>query len=131
MWRTPDSNGLPPSGSSPTDETTEQLDAALKRLEAVKASRRAENALAHYKPYDRQCQFHAGGKDHRERLLIAANQSGKTYAGGMETAIHATGRYPDWWQGARFDRATIGWAAGDRNDTVRDTVQRVLVGRPG
>ncbi len=22
--------------------------------------------------------------------------------GGMETAMHATGRYPDWWKGKRF-----------------------------
>jgi phage terminase large subunit-like protein len=62
---------------------------------------------------------------------MAANQSGKSFAGGMEAAMHATGRYPEWWQGKRFDRPTIGWACGTTGEVVRDVVQRVLVGRPG
>jgi phage terminase large subunit-like protein len=45
--------------------------------------------------------------------------------------MHATGRYPDWWQGRRFDRPVIGWACGVTGEVVRDTVQRVLVGRSG
>src|SRR5262245_49224855 len=65
------------------------------------------------------------------RLLIAANQSGKSLAGGMECAMHATGRYPDWWRGRCFDKPTIGWGAGTTNETTRDTVQRILVGRSG
>jgi len=62
---------------------------------------------------------------------MAGNQLGKTLAGGFEAAIHATGRYPEWWTGRRFDRPTIGWACGVTGEVVRDTVQRVLVGRPG
>ena len=42
--------------------------------------------------------------------------------------MHATGHYPDWWKG-RFDKPTIG-GAGTTNETTRDTVQRILVGRP-
>jgi phage terminase large subunit-like protein len=113
------------------EESSENIEAALKRLEAIKAQRAAENALAHYKPYDRQADFHAAGATHRERIFLAANQSGKTLAGGMETAMHATGRYPDYWRGKRFDRPTVGWIAGTTGETVRDTVQRILVGRPG
>jgi phage terminase large subunit-like protein len=109
----------------------EQAEVALTRLEAIKAQRAVENALAHYVPYPRQKQFHNAGATHRERLLIAANQSGKSLAGGMECAMHATGRYPDWWRGRRFDKPTIGWGAGTTNETTRDTVQRILVGRPG
>jgi phage terminase large subunit-like protein len=109
----------------------EQAEAALARLEAIKTQRAVENALAHYVPYPRQEQFHNAGATHRERLLIAANQSGKSLAGGMECAMHATGRYPDWWRGRRFDKPTIGWGAGTTNETTRDTVQRILVGRPG
>jgi phage terminase large subunit-like protein len=45
--------------------------------------------------------------------------------------MHATGRYPDWWQGKRFDRPTVGWACGVTGEVVRDTVQKVLVGRTG
>jgi len=109
----------------------EQAEAVLTRLEAIKAQRAVENVLAHYVPYPRQEQFHNAGATHRERLLIAANQSGKSLAGGMECAMHATGRYPDWWRGRRFDKPTIGWGAGTTNETTRDTVQRILVGRPG
>src|SRR6516165_7020187 len=39
--------------------------------------------------------------------------------------------YPQWWTGKRFDRPTIGWACGVTGEVVRDTVQRVLVGRSG
>lgn len=62
---------------------------------------------------------------------MAGNQLGKTWAGGNEAAIHATGLYPDWWEGKRFDRPTVGWAAGVTGESTRDTVQRILLGRPG
>jgi len=109
----------------------EKLDAVIAQLEAEKQRRVVTNKLAHYQPYARQGAFHAAGAKHRERLLMAGNQLGKTLAGAMETAIHATGRYPDWWQGKRFDKPTVSWVAGTTGETVRDTVQRMLIGRPG
>lgn len=87
--------------------------------------------LSTYRPYPRQSEFHAGGAEHRERLFMAGNQLGKTLAGGMEAAMHATGAYPTWWQGRRFEKATMGWAAGVSGEATRDTVQRMLLGRPG
>jgi len=109
----------------------DKIEAAIAKLEAEKTRRRVENQLGTYKPYPKQIEFHTAGATHRERLLMAANQSGKTTAGGMETAIHATGRYPDDWQGKRFDKPTVGWVAGTTGETTRDTVQRILLGRPG
>jgi phage terminase large subunit-like protein len=109
----------------------DKIEAAIAKLEAEKTRRRIENQLGAYKPYPKQIEFHTAGATHRERLLMAANQSGKTTAGGMETAIHATGRYPDDWQGKRFDKPTVGWVAGTTGETTRDTVQRILLGRPG
>src|SRR5262245_54237984 len=103
----------------------------LAQMEAELQQRKIENKLAQYKPYDRQREFHEAGATRRERLLMAGNQLGKTLAGAMETAIHATGRYPSWWQGKRFDKPTISWVAGTTGETVRDTVQRMLIGRPG
>lgn len=103
----------------------------IKQLIADLEAEANEDKLANYKPYLKQVDFHAAGAKHRERLLMAGNQTGKTLAGGMETAMHATGRYPDWWRGKRFDRPTIGWVAGVTGETVRDTVQRVLLGRTG
>lgn len=61
---------------------------------------------------------------------MAGNQLGKTLAGGFEGAMHATGRYPEVWEGRRFERPTISWAAGITGESTRDNVQRVLLGRP-
>src|SRR5262245_26529445 len=85
----------------------DRIEAAIARLEAEKVRRAVENRLASYQPYNRQREFHHAGAQHRERLLMAGNQLGKSLAGGMETAIHATGLYPHWWQGKRFDKPTI------------------------
>jgi Terminase large subunit, T4likevirus-type, N-terminal len=103
----------------------------IKQLIADLEAEANEDKLASYKPYLKQAEFHAAGAKHRERLLMAGNQLGKTLAGAMEPAIHATGRYPSWWQGKRFDKPTISWVAGTTGETVRDTVQRMLIGRPG
>jgi phage terminase large subunit-like protein len=61
---------------------------------------------------------------------MAGNQLGKTWAGGFEAAMHLTGRYPDWWTGRRFDKPIVAWAAGVTGESTRDTVQRILLGRP-
>jgi phage terminase large subunit-like protein len=94
---------------------------------------RDENQLAHYVPYKKQREFHerGGGPTVRERLLMAGNQLGKTWSAGFETAMHLTGIYPDWWIGKRFNHPTIGWAASITSQGTRDTVQRLLLGRPG
>jgi phage terminase large subunit-like protein len=62
---------------------------------------------------------------------MAANQVGKTWAAGFELAMHATGLYPDWWRGRRWDRPIVGWAAGVTGESTRDNPQRILLGRPG
>ena len=86
--------------------------------------------LYRYRPYAKQREFHAAGAIHRERLLMAANQVGKTLAGAAEAAFHLTGRYPDWWQGKRWERPVKGWAGSESSELTRDGVQRMLVGPP-
>ena len=108
-----------------------QLDRLEAELSAQFDRRKIEERLAFYRPYPKQAEFHAAGATARERLCMAANQSGKTLSGGFEVAMHATGRYPPWWRGKRFDRPTMGWVAGDSNEVTRDVVQRTLIGRPG
>ena len=103
----------------------------LATLEAEKELRHTTNRLAYYAPYKKQQDFHAAGAKYRERICCAGNQLGKTTAGSFEVAYHATGRYPDDWKGKRFDRPTVGWACGVSGEVVKDTVQRLLVGRPG
>jgi phage terminase large subunit-like protein len=103
----------------------------LTTLEAEKVRRHTENKLAYYQPYKKQREFHDAGASYRERLLMCANQVGKTYAAAMELAAHASGQYPSWWQGYRFDRAIRAWAAGETAEVVRATIQLLLLGEPG
>jgi len=100
-------------------------------LETEKTRRLTENRLQYYRPYKRQKEFHDAGALYRERLLCAANQVGKTFAAAMELAAHASGQYPSWWQGYRFDRAIRAWAAGETAEVVRATIQLLLLGEPG
>ena len=53
-----------------------------KVLEERIAKIKAENALKLYVPYAKQGDFHAAGKTHRERLLMAGNQLGKCILAG-------------------------------------------------
>lgn len=82
--------------------------------------------------YPKHLQFFAGGREHQERCMMAANRVGKTWGvGGYETALHLTGLYPDWWEGFRFDGPIEAWAAGDTSETTRDIVQAALMGPLG
>lgn len=102
-----------------------------KAVEAPSISgQRPKVTLENYKPNRKQAIFHEGGVIHRERLLKAGNQLGKTTSGGIETTYHLTGRYPDWWVGRRFDHPVRGWAGSDGFEAARDGVQRILVGEP-
>ncbi len=107
-----------------------QLSALEARLASEADRRRRTNRLAHFTPYPRQLEFYAAGLKARERLLMAANQVGKTYCGAMEMAMHLTGQYPDWWPGRRYDRPVMMWAGSDTAETTRDTVQTNLIGPP-
>ena len=101
------------------------------RIAAEKDRRIAVDRLAHYKPYAKQVEFHtAGSLPVYERLFMAGNQLGKTFAGAAETAMHLTGRYPDWWQGRRWDRPIVAIGGSESGELTRDGMQRLLVGPP-
>lgn len=91
-------------------------------------TRRTRNRLRDYEPYAKQLEFHDAGLVHSERLFMAGNQLGKTWAGGFEWAIHLTGRYPDWWQGRVFEEPVRFWASGVTGESTRDNPQRILLG---
>jgi len=101
----------------------------LTQLLEEKEKRERENMLANYSPYPKQKEFHKAGTEYTERCLMAGNQLGKTLSGAMEAAMHATGLYPDWWEGKRFLRANVGWVGGVTGEVIRDTTQRLLLGR--
>ena len=90
--------------------------------------RKATNRMDEYAPYDYQKKFH--NTLAQQRLLMAGNRVGKSFCGAMEIAYHATGKYPSWWAGKRFNRPVRCWAGGVSNETTRDVCQKELVGQP-
>lgn len=107
-------------------ESTKQYN-RLRRLADLKK----DCALFFYKPYAKQSVFHAAGSQYRERLLMAGNQLGKTFAAGNEVAYHVTGLYPDDWTGKRFNRPVRGWVGSVTSELTRDGAQRILLGPVG
>ena len=77
--------------------------------------------------YPKHTQFFAAGRTHRVRNFRAANRCGKTLTVLLEATYHATGIYPHWWVGKRFDHPTQIWVAGESSASVRDTLQAELV----
>lgn len=102
--------------------------AVLTQISRVLALRKLE----FYTPYPKQAEFHrvGGEAEVRERLLMAANQVGKTLSAGAETAMHLTGKYPPWWEGLRYDRPVAWMAASETGKLTRDGVQVHLCGWP-
>jgi phage terminase large subunit-like protein len=78
--------------------------------------------------YPRHMEFFKAGANFQERGFIAGNRTGKTEAGNFEAVCHATGMYPDWWEGRRFNHPVLIWIGGDTATTVRDITQKKLFG---
>lgn len=102
----------------------------LKTLEARVAAKKF-NRLRSFMPYEKQKEFCNATADHSEVVLQAGNQLGKSEIGAYVATVFATGLYPDWWKGRRFDHPTRGWATGESTVAVRDVSQRKLCGPPG
>mgnify|MGYP001563076142 CR=1 FL=1 len=84
--------------------------------------------LEFFKPYPKQLTFFDQTKTHKETLFMAGNQVGKTLAAAAMVSYFATGLYPPWWNGRRFDTATTGWVASTTAQATRDGMQRLLLG---
>lgn len=119
------------------NSSTQSLQPSLTRAQKLelialheeRQRRKRENKLRDYKPYAKQAEHHRKGSQFRERLLMAGNQLGKTWSAGFETAMHLTGRYPDWWDGRTWAKPVSGWAAGVTSEVTRDSLQLILCGR--
>lgn len=81
--------------------------------------------------YVKQLEFYELGASYRFRALLGGNGAGKTLCGGCELVYHATGEYPDWWAGYRYETPIKAWVAGDTINTVRDIIQPKLLGDEG
>jgi phage terminase large subunit-like protein len=106
------------------------------RLQAGIIRKIETHKLEHYKPYPFQVKFHNAeghltpGELAHLKALICANQIGKTWCAGYETAMHLTGKYPEWWKGHRFWYPVDCVVAGVTNDLTRDHPQKILLGDP-
>lgn len=110
--------------------TDADLKQVLADLEAEKRRAARLAKLEDYKPYPKQLEFHNAGKTYRQRMLSAANQSGKTLCGAAEAAMHLTGRYPPWWDGKRFTHPITMLAGSVSGELTRDGMQTYLLGPP-
>ena len=94
----------------------EKLEQAIQLAEKITETKDT-NRLSFYEPYEYQDNFHSAkdnnGRLARQRLLMAANKTGKTFCGAAEMAYHLTGKYPKWWKGYRFKGPIKAWAAGN------------------
>ena len=79
-------------------------------------------------PYDWQKTVWASAKTHDQRLVMAANQVGKTSLACIELYYHLTGLYPDDWVGYRFDHAINAWALGVSSEQILAVLQTRLLG---
>ena len=91
--------------------------------------------LFYYEPYEYQKKLHhaKGYKTDElatDRAVVAANKIGKTYCCGMEIAFHATGLYPEWWEGHRWKHRVEILCGSESNELTRDVIQRELFGDP-
>lgn len=116
-----------------------QLPKNLPTRPAIEAElkRRARNRISEYYPdtgplrrelYPKHLDFFAAGRRHRERLAIAGNRTGKTTMAAYEVGCHATGWYPEWWEGRVFRTPLEIWVAGETGKKTREVVQKMLLG---
>lgn len=115
---------------------------ALPSIEQIRAEQQRRKELGFHRlypedgllsrfNYPKHMEFFRAGAEFQERAAIAANRIGKSFGiGGFEVSVHATGEYPSWWEGHRFEKPVRIIAAGDTNQSTRDIVQMILLGPP-
>jgi phage terminase large subunit-like protein len=85
----------------------------------------------HYKPNQKQLDFHATGLIAKERAFFAGNRCGKSLCTSAEWCMHLTGNYPDWWNGYRYDKPINLWVAGVTNAETYQSLKRYYTGDMG
>lgn len=108
----------------------------LKELEKRKKFRRIDFMFPDEGPlrrelYTETIPWFFASKTYCELVLFGGNRTGKTESGAYMSVLHATGEYPDWWEGRRFDYPTKGRVCGRNGKTLRESVQFKLLGFPG
>lgn len=106
------------------DEDWEAVANILKQIEYDDKYR----IIRRFSPYDYQKELFDAGKNYMSRFACFSNRCGKTFSGAREMAWHLTGKYPEWWDGYKFDRPIKAWAIGITGDSTRKVLQYELLG---
>ena len=103
------------------------------RAEAIRFAKELKQteALRFVSLYPRQLEFIAASLTASEIAILAGNRQGKTLTGGVMAAVWATGLYPSWWPGRRWDRPTTGWVCGDSTGALIQGAQEKIMGKLG
>ncbi|MHB4774360.1 terminase large subunit domain-containing protein [Klebsiella pneumoniae] len=83
--------------------TKDEKLSVLNYLQACK-DYREYNKLEFFEPEEWQKNAITLGSTENHRMVCAGNRLGKTFFSTYEAVVHATGKYPDWWQGHRFTK---------------------------
>lgn len=81
--------------------------------------------------YPQHMEFFKATKDNFAVMMMSANQVGKSTSAGYALACAATGIYPDWWPGEKYDRPIKIWACGVDSKQMREVIQERLLGPIG
>lgn len=87
------------------------------------------NSIEYFTPYQFQAKFYEAGKTHKRRFLCAANRIGKSFSEAQEVSWHATGIYPEDWNGHVFEKKGILlWCVGITGESTQKVLQKELFG---
>lgn len=62
---------------------------------------------------------------------LVNHNTGKSRTAAAEIAIHASGLYPKWWKGRRFNKPIVAWIGSNTNEESRNVAQKHLLGGTG
>lgn len=79
-----------------------------------------------FQPYRKQLDFIESTKYCDVAYLSAGNGCGKTAIGAYIDVCHWTGRYPDWWDGHRFESHGTHWVFSTSPKTLVNGIQEQL-----
>ena len=75
-----------------------------------------------------QKRFEIAGKNHKLRHIESCNRVGKTIFFSCETAFHATGDYPENWQGRVFSKPVEAVVLSENTRSQRESTQKYILG---
>lgn len=81
--------------------------------------------------YPKQMELMRAGKKHRLRGFLGGNGSGKSIWLCTESYRHLSGKYPEWWDGKKFEGPINAWLCGMDAKALRAGLQRILFGGMG